>query len=71
MALANRRTNRSACLEHFVDKLSFKTNSMSLGLVVSEEKSLTCTRTYTPQNDAIMSADINKRRVPVNGHCVS
>ena len=38
---------------------------MSLGLVVSEEKSLTRTRTYTPQSDAICqltdkSADITK-----------
>ena len=43
MALANRRTNRSACLEQFffLDKLSFKKKSISLGLVVSEE-SLIC-----------------------------
>ena len=34
-------------------KLPFKTHSMSLGLVLLEEKLLTC----TPPSDAIMSAD--------------
>ena len=60
MALGNRRMNRSACLEHFsslIDKVSFKINSMSLGLVVLEEKLFTWTRTHTPQSDAIMSSD--------------
>ena len=61
MALENRQTNRSACLEQFIilDSLGiFKKNSMSLGLVVLEEKlfTQTCTktRTRTPQSDAIM-----------------
>ena len=60
MALENRRTNRSACLEQFsssIVKVSLeKKNSMSLGLVVFEEKLFTLT--HTPQSDAIMSADI-------------
>ena len=49
MSLANRRTDRFACLEHFsssIDKVSFKTNSMSLGLVVLEKKLFTRTRTH-------------------------
>ena len=37
-----------------MDKESFKINSMSLGLVVSEEKMFT----RTQQSDDIMSADI-------------
>ena len=56
MALANRRTYRFACLEHFsslIDKVSFKKKSMSLGLVVLEEKLFTMTRTPTPQSDDI------------------
>ena len=36
-------------------KVSFKKNSMSLGLVVLEKKLFT--RTPTPQSDDIMSAD--------------
>ena len=54
MALANRQTDRCACLEKFsssIDKVSFKNNSMSLGLVVLEEKLFTCTP--TPQSDDI------------------
>ena len=61
IALANRRTHRSACLEHFfiLDRQSiFLKNSMSLGLVVLEEKSFTRTRTPTSQSDAIMSKDL-------------
>ena len=62
MSLANRRTDRFACLEQFsssIDKVSFKKNSMSLGLVVLEKKlfTRTRTRTYMPQSDDIMSAD--------------
>ena len=62
MSLANRRTDRFACLEHIsssIDKVSFKKNSMSLGLVVLEKKLFTWTRTRTPtpQSDDIMSAD--------------
>ena len=62
MSLANRRTDRFACLEQFsssIDKVSFKKNSMSLGLVVLEKKLFTQTRTRTPtpQSDDIMSAD--------------
>ena len=59
MSLANRRTDLHA-LNSFsssIDKVSFKKNSMSLGLVVLEEKLFTCTWTRTPQSDAIMSAD--------------
>ena len=41
-----------------IDKVSFKINSMSLGLVVLEDKSFTRMRTHMPQSDAIMSADI-------------
>ena len=37
---------------------------MSLGLVVSSEKSRTCTRTSMPQSDAIMSADIKIHHFP-------
>ena len=40
-----------------IDKVSFKKNSMSLGLVVLEKKLFTRTRTPTPQSDDIMSAD--------------
>ena len=48
-----------------IDKVSFKKNSTSLGLVVLEEKLFTRTRTRTPtpQSDDIMtdkSADIIK-----------
>ena len=39
-----------------MDKLSFKKNSMSLGLVVSEEKSLM--RTSTPQSDDIKTISV-------------
>ena len=58
MSLANRRTDRFACLNNFsssIDKVSFKKNSMSLGLVVLEKKLFT--RTPKPQSDDIMSAD--------------
>ena len=41
-----------------IDKVSFKTNSMSLGLVFFEEKLFKRTHMQTPQSDAIMSADI-------------
>ena len=52
MSLANRRTDRFACLfSSSIDKVSFKENSMSLGLVVLEEKLFT--RTPTPQSDDI------------------
>ena len=40
-------------LSSSIDKVSFKSNSMSLGLVVLEEKMFT----WTPQSDPIMSAD--------------
>ena len=42
-----------------IDKVSFKSNSMSLGLVLLEEKMFmrTWTRMQMPQSDAIMSAD--------------
>ena len=62
MALGNRRTNIFGCLEQFsssIDKVSFKINSMSLGLVVLEEKLFTQTCTQMPQSDAIMSADLS------------
>ena len=36
-----------------IDKVSFKKNSMSLGLVVLEKKLFTRTRTPTPQSDDI------------------
>ena len=60
MSLANRRTTDLYALNNFsssIDKVSFKKNSMSLGLVVLEKKLFTRTRTYTPQSDDIMSAD--------------
>ena len=50
-------------LSSSIVKVSFKKNSMSLGLVVLEKKFVTQTRTRTrtqtrtPQSDAIMSAD--------------
>ena len=56
MSPANRRTDRFACLEQSsssIDKVSFKKNSMSLGLVVLEEKLFTQMRTPTPQSDDI------------------
>ena len=59
MAVANRQTDLHA-LNNFsssIDKVSFKKNSMSLGLAVLEEKLFTRTRTPTPQSDNIMSAD--------------
>ena len=56
MSLANRRTDRFACL----DKSADIKNSMSLGLVVLEKKLFTRTRTPTPQSDDIMSADIKR-----------
>ena len=60
MSLANRRTDRFACLEQFsssIDKVPFTKNSMSLGLVVLEEKLFASMRTTKPQSDNIMSAD--------------
>ena len=42
-------------LSSSIDKVSFKKNSMSLGLVVLEQKLLMWT--CTSQSDAIMSAD--------------
>ena len=60
MALGNRRTNRSVCLEQFfIDNVSFKRNSISLGLVLWEEKlfTWTCTLTQALQSNAIMSGD--------------
>ena len=39
---------------------------MSLDLVVSSEKSLTCTS--TPQSDAIMSADLSVKMAKIFGH---
>ena len=53
MSLANGRTDLHA-LNNFpssIDKVSFKKNSMSLGLVVLEEKLFTCMQ--TPQSDDI------------------
>ena len=53
MSLANKQTDLHA-LNNFsssIDKASFKKNSMSLGLVVLEEKLFT--RTPTPQSDDI------------------
>ena len=41
-------------LSSSIDKVSLKKNSMSLGLVVLEKLFM---RTWTPQSDAIMSAD--------------
>ena len=68
MALGNRRTTDLYALNKFsssIDKLSFKNNSMSLGLVLLEEKLFmqmpTRTCTGTPQSDAIMSADLKKQ----------
>ena len=57
MSLANRQIQRFACREFSssIDKVSFKKNSMSLGLVVLEEKLFT--RTWMPQSGNIMSAD--------------
>ena len=56
MVLANRRTNRSACLEQSsMEKVSLKKQQLSLGLIVLEEKSFT--HTYMPQSDDIKSAD--------------
>ena len=60
MALANRQMNRFACLEHFsslIVKVSFKKNSMSLGLVVLEKL---FKHMRTPQSDNLTdeSADI-------------
>ena len=67
MSLANRRTDRFACLEQYsssIDKVSFKKNSMSLGLVVLEKKLFTWTRTqtrtYTPQSDDIKIENSSK-----------
>ena len=38
------------------DKIYFKSNSMSLGLILSEEMFM---HRWTPQSDAIMSADLS------------
>ena len=54
-------TKRSTCLEQFsssIDKVSFKRNSMSVNLILLEEKLFTWTRMYTLQSDAIMSASL-------------
>ena len=51
MSLANRRTDRLNNFSSSIDKVSFKKNSMSLGLVVLEKKLFT--RTRTPQSDDI------------------
>ena len=40
-----------------IDKVSFKSGSMSLGLVLLEEKLFTQTQKHMPQSDAKMSAD--------------
>ena len=64
MALANRRTDRFACLEHFsssIDKISFKKNSMSLGRVVLEKKLFTRTCPPTWQSDYLMSTDCHSQ----------
>ena len=55
MALGNKQTDLHGFydLSSSIDKVSLKRNSMSLGLVVLEEKLFT----WTPQSDAIMSAD--------------
>ena len=61
MALVNRRTDISAFtlfydLSSSIDKLSFKSNNLSLGLVVLEKLFMRkCMQ--MPQSDAIMSAD--------------
>ena len=52
MALGNNETFYD--LSSLIDKVSFEKNSMSLGLVVLEERLFK----RTPQSDAIMSADI-------------
>ena len=55
MSLANRRTDLHA-LNNFsslIDKVSFKKNSMSLGLVVLEKMFM---RTPTPQSDDIKNS---------------
>ena len=57
MSLANRRTDLHV-LNNFsssIDKASFKKNSMSLGLVVLEEKLFT----RTPQSDDIKMSFVN------------
>ena len=62
MALGNRRTDRSAWILRFIilDSLGIvNKNSMSLGLVVLEEKLFT----RTLQTDALMSDDI---KIPLN-----
>ena len=50
-------------LSSSIDKVSFKSNSMSLGHVLLEEKIFMHTHTQTPQSDAIMSADIKNKRL--------
>ena len=57
MALGNRQTDLHGFydLSSSIVNLSFKKNSMSLGLVVLEKLFML---TRTPQSDAIMSADI-------------
>ena len=61
MALANRQTDLYALNNSLssIDKVSFKRNSMPLGLVVLQEKLFMRTRMLmsTPQSDNIMSAD--------------
>ena len=48
-------------LSSSIDKLSFKTNSMSLGLVLMEKLFM---QMWTPQSDAIMSGDSQPDLMP-------
>ena len=63
---SGKQTNRQICMDVMIsfsiDKVSCKSNSKSLGIVISEEKMFRWTQ--MPQSDAIMSADI--KRVQVN-----
>ena len=60
IALVNRRTDLHVFndLSSSIYKVYFKSNSMSLGLVLLEEKLFV--RTWSSHNGAIMSADIKK-----------
>ena len=53
--VSSKQTNRQICMIRYL----LKKNSMSLGLVVLEEKMFTRTRTPMPQSDDIMSADLS------------
>ena len=57
MALANRQTDLQALnnLSCSIDKISFTSNSMSLGLVLLEK----LMQMRTPQSDAVMSTDLS------------